>query len=213
LPPHTIGIISASTKAGDANRRGGNGEQQIEVACRGADTHQEARAASAPHSSAAWIAMVLRKPEMRDRSRYFSGRRRCQLCVPAERLTGSATTGFSGAILTFSPFHHGVVTAFALEVGAAGQGDNRDPAVFRIWGSALSDRDPSRFFCTPNSELVPFGFLGRSPALLLNNVTRFQHLLKISSILFGTQLCPQLFARLREVLWRPSAKSSITEWS
>jgi hypothetical protein len=38
-----------------------NGEQQIEVACRGADTHQEARAASAPHSSAAWIARVLRK--------------------------------------------------------------------------------------------------------------------------------------------------------
>jgi hypothetical protein len=63
LPPHTIGIIPASTKAGDASRRGGNGEQQIEVACRGADTHQEARAASAPHSSAAWIASVLRKVE------------------------------------------------------------------------------------------------------------------------------------------------------
>jgi hypothetical protein len=41
-----------STKARDASRRGGNGEQQIEVACRCADTRQDARAASAPHSSA-----------------------------------------------------------------------------------------------------------------------------------------------------------------
>jgi hypothetical protein len=56
LPPHTIGTIPASTKAGDASRRGGNGEQPIEIACRGANTHQEARAASAPHSSAAGIA-------------------------------------------------------------------------------------------------------------------------------------------------------------
>jgi hypothetical protein len=52
LPPHTIGIIPASTEAGDASRRGGNGEQQIEVACRGADTPQDALAASASHSSA-----------------------------------------------------------------------------------------------------------------------------------------------------------------
>jgi hypothetical protein len=52
LPPHTIGIIPTSTKAGDASRRGGNGEQQIEVACRSADTRQDARAASAPRSSA-----------------------------------------------------------------------------------------------------------------------------------------------------------------
>jgi hypothetical protein len=52
LPPHIIGIIPASTKAGGASRRGGNVEQQIEVACRGADTRQDARADSAPHSSA-----------------------------------------------------------------------------------------------------------------------------------------------------------------
>jgi hypothetical protein len=38
LPPHIIGIIPVPTKAGDASRRGGNGEQQIEVACRSADT-------------------------------------------------------------------------------------------------------------------------------------------------------------------------------
>jgi hypothetical protein len=63
LPPHTVGIIPASTEAGDASRRGGNGEQQIEVACRGADTRQDALADSAPHSSAAWIATVLRKAE------------------------------------------------------------------------------------------------------------------------------------------------------
>jgi hypothetical protein len=52
LPPHTIGIIPASTKAGGASRRGGNGEQQIEVACRGADTRQDARVAATPQSSA-----------------------------------------------------------------------------------------------------------------------------------------------------------------
>jgi hypothetical protein len=62
LPPRTIGIIPASAKAdlsaenGTLVERGGNGEQQIEVACRSADTRQDARAASAPHSSAAWIA-------------------------------------------------------------------------------------------------------------------------------------------------------------
>jgi hypothetical protein len=52
LPPHIIGIIPVPTKAGDASRRGGNGEQQIEVACRGADTRQDARPAAAAHSSA-----------------------------------------------------------------------------------------------------------------------------------------------------------------
>ena len=31
-----------------------------------------------------------------------------------------------GARRTFSPFHHGAVTTFTLEVGAAGDGDNRD---------------------------------------------------------------------------------------
>jgi hypothetical protein len=34
LQPHPIEIIPASTTARDASRRGGNGEQQIEVACR-----------------------------------------------------------------------------------------------------------------------------------------------------------------------------------
>jgi hypothetical protein len=54
--PRPVAATPASTKAGDASRSGGNGEQQIEIACRGANTHQEARAASAPHSSAAGIA-------------------------------------------------------------------------------------------------------------------------------------------------------------
>src|SRR6202011_4293756 len=31
-----------------------------------------------------------------------------------------------GCKRTFSPFHRGVVTTYALEVGAAGDGDNRD---------------------------------------------------------------------------------------
>src|ERR1700752_1360600 len=39
---------------------------------------------------------------------------------------------------TFGPFHRGVVTGYALEVGAAGQGDNRDPS-FPAFG-AVRDR-------------------------------------------------------------------------
>jgi hypothetical protein len=42
-------------KAGTANRRGGNGELQIEGARRGAGTRQDARANSASHSSAHFV--------------------------------------------------------------------------------------------------------------------------------------------------------------
>ena len=35
---------------------------------------------------------------------------------------------------TFSPFHHRVITAYALKVGTAGQGDNRDPS-FSAFGA------------------------------------------------------------------------------
>ena len=55
---------------------------------------------------------------------------------------------------TFSPFHRGVVTAYALEVGAAGQDDNRDPSfsAFRAVRYLIHEIPPD--FFTRNSELV-----------------------------------------------------------
>jgi hypothetical protein len=54
---------------------------------------------------------------------------------------------------TFSPFHRGVVTDYALEVSAAGQGDNRDQS-FSAFGAVryLIHEIPPDFF-TRNSEL------------------------------------------------------------
>ena len=69
LPPHTIGIIPASTKVWDASRRGGNGEQQIEVACRGADTRQDARVASAPYPSAQFVGASIVRISSKKRTR------------------------------------------------------------------------------------------------------------------------------------------------
>jgi hypothetical protein len=60
LPPYTTGRVrirsNLDIKLGARNRRGGNGELQIEAARRGARTRQEARAGSTSRSSAAWIA-------------------------------------------------------------------------------------------------------------------------------------------------------------
>jgi hypothetical protein len=58
-----------------------------------------------------------------------------------------------GARRTFSPFHHGAVTIFTLEVGAAGDGDNRDHSfsAFRAARCSIHERS-SRFF-TRNREL------------------------------------------------------------
>jgi hypothetical protein len=54
---------------------------------------------------------------------------------------------------TFSPFHRGVVTGYALEVGAAEQGENRDP-LFSAFGAVRYriHQIPPGFF-TRNSEL------------------------------------------------------------
>ena len=68
---------------------------------------------------------------------------------------GSATIGFSGAVSGFSPFHRGVVTAYALEVGAAGDGDNRYHS-FSAFRAARYPSDPPEYppdFFTHNSEL------------------------------------------------------------
>jgi hypothetical protein len=52
--------------------------------------------------------------------------------------TRSSTIGLSGAVGgTFSQFQRGVVTTYALEVGAAGDSDNREDTFFRISGSML----------------------------------------------------------------------------
>ena len=45
---------------------------------------------------------------------------------------------FRGCERTFSPFHRGVVTAYALENGAAGDGDNRDHSLFAIRAARCS---------------------------------------------------------------------------
>jgi hypothetical protein len=57
--------------AGDASRRGGNGEQQIEIARRGTDTSQEARAYSASYPSAhfASASIIGTLAPLRDRAR------------------------------------------------------------------------------------------------------------------------------------------------
>ena len=45
---------------------------------------------------------------------------------------------FRGCKRTFSPFHRGVVTTYALEVGAAGEGDNRDHSLFAFRAARCS---------------------------------------------------------------------------
>jgi hypothetical protein len=40
-----------------------------------------------------------------------------------------------GSKRTFSPFHRGVVTTYALEVGAAGDGDYREHAFSAFWAA------------------------------------------------------------------------------
>jgi hypothetical protein len=63
------------------------------------------------------------------------GRARRQLCVPAQWLNAFCNDWLlRGYKRTFSPFHHGVVTAYALKVGEAGQGDHRDPS-FSAFGA------------------------------------------------------------------------------
>jgi hypothetical protein len=45
---------------------------------------------------------------------------------------------FRGCEWTFRPFHRGVVTTYALENGAAGEGDNRDHSLFAIRAARCS---------------------------------------------------------------------------
>ena len=74
--------------------------------------------------------MTLTSPLVRDPDRVPNiPRARRQLRVPAQWLNGFCNDWLLwGYKRTFSPFHRGVVTTYALEVGAAGQGDNRDPS-------------------------------------------------------------------------------------
>jgi hypothetical protein len=82
-------------------------------------------------------------------------RARRQLRVPASVwLNGDCSDWLlRGYNWTFSPFHRGVVTGYALEVGAAEQGENRDPS-FSAFGTVryqLHEIPPD--FFTRNSEL------------------------------------------------------------
>ena len=89
----------------------------------------------------------MREPNTPDRARR-------QLRVPAQWLNGFCNDWLlRGYKRTFSPFHRGVVTAYALEVGAAGQGDNRDPS-FSAFGAVRYriHEIPPDFF-SPNSVL------------------------------------------------------------
>jgi hypothetical protein len=53
---------------------------------------------------------------------------------------------------TFSPFHRGVVTTYALEVGAAGEGDNRDHSFSAFRAARCPIHEILPIFA-PNSEL------------------------------------------------------------
>jgi hypothetical protein len=54
---------------------------------------------------------------------------------------------------TFGPFHRGVVTAYALEVGAAGEGDNWDPSFAAFAAERYPIHEIPPDFFTHNSEL------------------------------------------------------------
>jgi hypothetical protein len=57
-----------------------------------------------------------------------------------------------GSKRTFSPFHRGVVTTYALEVGAAGDGDNRDHSFSALRTARCLIHEILPIF-TPNYEL------------------------------------------------------------
>jgi hypothetical protein len=85
---------------------------------------------------------------------YTPGRARRQLRVPAQWLNGFCNDWLLwGYKRTFSPFHRGVVTAYALEVGAAGQGDNRDPSFSAFEAVRYPIHETLPIFFTHNSEL------------------------------------------------------------
>jgi hypothetical protein len=74
---------------------------------------------------------------------------------PAQRLNRYCNDWLlRGCKRTFSPFHRGVVTSYALEVGAAGEGDNRD--------ASLSAFGAVRY---PIIHEIPPDFFTRSPKL------------------------------------------------
>jgi hypothetical protein len=58
-----------------------------------------------------------------------------------------------GNVRTFGQFHCGVVTAYALEVGAARQGDNRDPSFSALRALRYPIHEIPPNFFTRNSEL------------------------------------------------------------
>jgi hypothetical protein len=57
---------------------------------------------------------------------------------------------------TFTPFHCGVVTTYALEVGAAGDGDNRDHAFSAFLAACCSIHEMILPIFTPYGSLVPW---------------------------------------------------------
>src|ERR1700738_4435445 len=57
-----------------------------------------------------------------------------------------------GGKRTFSPFHRGVVTTYTLQVGAAGDGDNRDHSFSAFRAARCSIHETLPIF-TPNPEL------------------------------------------------------------
>jgi hypothetical protein len=66
---------------------------------------------------------------------------------------------FRGCERTFRPFHRGVVTAYALENRAAGEGDNRDHSLFAIRAARCSIHEILPIF-RPNWELELLFHLG-----------------------------------------------------
>jgi hypothetical protein len=74
-----------------------------------------------------------------------------------------------GCSRTFSPFHRGVVTAYALEVCAAGDGDNRDQSfsAFRAARCSIHEILPDFHLKPGSGTFVPFdvtaGALSASP--------------------------------------------------
>src|ERR1700722_13795118 len=99
--------------------------------------------------------MTLPSPPVRDPDRVPNYSGPCAASAPraCRVANGFCNDWFlRGYKRTFSPFHHGVVTAYALEVGAAGQGDNRDPSLSACGAVRYPIHEIPPDFFTPNSE-------------------------------------------------------------
>jgi len=115
-----------------------------------------------PLAFAALVAWLPRRHRLRERRGTLCLRIRRALALLALILdfpSAAWLNGFCndwllrGCKRTFSPFHHGVVTAYALEVGAAGQGDNRHPPLSAFGAVRYPIHEIPPDFFTHNSEL------------------------------------------------------------